>query len=369
MLGVLFLWLAVTVVLAWIVPKKWQLDMMTVSTLAFMVIFYRWSGLWLVATSLLVYASIKYYSKKRPLLIAVSIVLISVVFLLYRGVAPYAREAGLTIPVMFGLAYYTCRHIHILIETYKGSIQSMTLRDYLHYQFFLPVLIAGPIHRYHNFKRECERRRFDMYNVTGGLERILYGSVKVFVIGNYILNIKPLWQNQLHGMDALMGLFFLSAKSWISLYIQFSGYTDIALGFSLILGLRIEENFNKPYIARNLIDFWQRWHITLSGWCRDYVFGPVQAGTRNQLLAVFSAMVVLGLWHEVSLYYFIWGLYQALGIALCRVYQLRNDPLRLSALPSYVRNNITRAATFAWLVAGMPVITIIQSTFKTVLLS
>ncbi|NWF39540.1 hypothetical protein F3F96_10385 [Mariprofundus sp. NF] len=359
--AVYFVWMVATVIVTWISPRQWQVDVVAISTVIFVAIYSPWSCFWLISASLLTYLCICISPTKKPALIGVSIILIAVVFLVYKWLSPGADNTGAILPVMLGLSYYTCRHIHILMEVYKGNIQTMSLRRYFHYQLFLPVLVVGPIHRYQNFQRQCERRRWDSVNLTTGFERILYGYAKVVVLGNWLLNHKLGGILEQYAGDGFWGIFIISAKDWLYLYIEFSGYIDVALGFSLLLGFHIEENFNHPLKARNLIDFWQRWHITLSSWCKDYVFSPVQAKTRNQLLAVFAAMTVMGLWHELSLYYFLWGFYHATGIALCRLYQLNDDPLRLSMLPAVLQNAITRTATFTWLVAGMPVITSILS--------
>ena len=284
-----------------------------------------------------------------------SVLLIATVFLIYQGIKQYGQSSW-TIPAMIGLSYYSCRHIHVLLEMYKKNLPSMSLRSYLYYQLFLPTLMAGPIHRYPNFIRQCERRRLDGIQLSCGMERVLYGYAQVIVIGNYLLD-KKIGHILTPMADHFTGLWLVSTKDWLYLYSVFNGYTDVALGFSLILGFRIEENFNAPLKAVNLIDFWQRWHITLSSWCRDYVFSPVQAFTRNQFIAVSAAMIALGIWHQLSLYYILWGLYHALGITLCRRYQMLNDPLNLHRLPPFLRHGVTRTATFAWLTGGMPLIT------------
>ena len=350
-----FLWLAATCALVWLAPVRWQVDLIAASTFCFIGLHAPWSALWLLGASLLVYACYRAPLPARPRLTGAAVLLIATVFLVYQGIEEYGQPSW-TVPAMIGLSYYSCRHIHVLLEMYKGNLPSMSLRSYLHYQLFLPTLVAGPIHRYPNFIRQCERRRWDRVQLAGGMERILYGYAKIIVIGNYLLDLElgallaPL-------ADHFAGLWLVSAKDWLYLYAVFSGYTDVALGFSLILGFRIEENFNAPLKAVNLIDFWQRWHITLSSWCRDYVFRPVQALTRNQFVAVSAAMVTLGIWHQLSLYYLLWGLYHALGITLCRLYQLHDDPLGLRRLPSSLRHGVTRTATFAWLTGGMPLIT------------
>lgn len=348
----LFLWLFATSLLVWRLPQRWQIDGISVSTIAFLALFAPWSCLWLVCGSLSVYGCMHYSAGKRMAVAAA--ICIFLVFLGYKGLSA-SENKPLPLPVLAGISYYTCRHIHVLIELYKTSIKKIAFRQYCQYVFFLPVIFAGPIHRYPNFKRQCERRRWDQAHLTGGLERVLYGYTKV-VVGNFLLNVKLAMFFQVHTGYGFIDLLVLSVKDWLHLYLQFSGYTDVALGFSMILGFQLEENFNNPLMARNLIDFWQRWHITLSSWCKDYVFAPIQAATRNQLLAVGCAMIVMGIWHEVSLYYFLWGIYHAAGIALCRLYQLNNDPLRLGRLPALLCSTITRTATFSWLVAGKPVI-------------
>jgi alginate O-acetyltransferase complex protein AlgI len=267
-------------------------------------------------------------------------------------------------PLVMGMAYFLCKQIHFVMEVGKGKIVQVSFRKYMHYSFFLPVMFAGPINRYPHFVRQCERRRLELSNFTSSFERTLYGYSKI-ILGNYLIavKLKELIRVNLPVTDTPIAMFLDSAANWMLLYAQFSGYTDIALGFALLIGIRLEENFNNPLAANNLIDFWQRWHITLSEWCKDYVFGPIQALTRNQLVAVLAAMIVMGFWHEISLYYTVWGVYQAMGIALCRVYTQLGDPFYLRIFPLSVRNGVTRTATFTWLVSGSPIITYLLSLF------
>ena len=96
-----------------------------------------------------------------------------------------------------------------------------------------------------------------------------------------------------------------SAADWVQIYFIFGGFGALALGLALMMGLVVEENFDRPWAARNLIEFWTGWHITLSLWCRDYVFQVVTAFSRSPLLGLTAAMTAIGLWHEVSVYYFL----------------------------------------------------------------
>jgi alginate O-acetyltransferase complex protein AlgI len=154
----------------------------------------------------------------------------------------------------------------------------------------------------------------------------------------------------------LFKLWLASAIDWLYIYATFAGLTGIALGFCLMMGLRLEENFNRPWLARDLVQFWTRWHMTLSHWCRDYVYQPVAMWLKSPLIGIFCAMLVLGLWHGTSWYYVLWGPYQAIGIALSHGYARSNDPLRLGRLPEAVKAMLAPLAILAWVSSARPVI-------------
>ena len=199
-----------------------------------------------------------------------------------------------------GIAYSTLRHIHVLIEYYLRRIPTPTLRDYARYHLLLPVMLAGPIHRLPHFQRQCERRRWSAEEFFSGAERALFGLAMVVVLGEYIGDKVQAALGSIG--NNFVGQWLLSAIDWFQLYFRFAGLTSIALGLCLMIGLTLEENFNQPWRARNLVEFWTRWHMTLSLWCRDYVFFPVAAYFRSALIGIFCAMLVMGLWHQFSLF-------------------------------------------------------------------
>lgn len=360
-----FIWLAVTGFGVWLLPIRYQPDGVAMSTGVFFTITSPISALLLLASSIVVYglASSKKWPPHQTLL--AGCLYCALQFLLIRGSHQFNFDILSQIPLAIGLGYYTCRHIHYLIEVYKGNIIP-DFRQYLRYQFFLPVLLVGPIHRFANFQRQCVRRRFDPEQVSQALERILYGYFKIIVLGNYLVanEIKG-WINEIH-LNSLIGLWINSTMDWLYLYIQFSGWTDVAIGFALLMGFRIEENFNKPFLARNLVDFWQRWHITLSFWCRDYVFKPLVAVTRRPLLAIGAAMVTMGIWHELSLYYFFWGVYHAVGIAIARGFQHYSGKIYfLKQFTSHrVWTPVAWFLTVNYIILGSPVIQSVSKWFE-----
>ena len=266
---------------------------------------------------------------------------------------------------LLGLSYYTCRHIHFLVESYAGRITA-TAREFWHYQFFWPVMVAGPIHRFGNFRKECQRRRWSSTNVSAGLDRIVTGGFKVVFLGNYLLATKAKEALGTIPDSSLSSLWLNSACDWAYLYFQFAGWSDIAIGFALTMGIRLEENFNRPYMARNLIEFWQRWHMTLSSWCKDYVFTPILAISRKPFPAVIMAMVVMGLWHEVSLYYLLWGGYHASGIACCRLFQNWKSANNISLFNSQPWTIFSWVLTMTYIVSGAPVISAIETSLMRV---
>jgi alginate O-acetyltransferase complex protein AlgI len=344
--------LCVTSVIYFLAPDKWKLNVIAIATFIFMSIFAPLSCLWLTISTLLVSGAIRYNQNK----IVIAILVVSLAFL----ISQYATHSPNTYTsvTLLGIAYYTCRHIHVLADVYNNKIQRISLLDYCHYIFFLPVMIYGPIHRYPHFMRACQRRCFIWGDLFQGLERVLYGYAKVILIGQYIFNIKiDLWLHEHVGLSFNAQILY-SANSFMVLYAVFSGYTDVALGFAKIWGINIEENFNYPLKARNLIEFWQRWHITLSRWCKDYIYLPVLAYSRNPVLSIILAMIGIGVWHQLTYFYLLWACYQALGIILCRLYQ-RFDPFQLRKLPAVLSHTLTRLATFSWLFSAKPVIVLL----------
>lgn len=232
---------------------------------------------------------------------------------------------GLTQRVVLplGLAFYVLRLVHYLFEEYKGgTIRAHNFGEYLAYHFLPGALPLGPIHRFDEFLRDWRRRRFDRSEFVRASQRILYGLVKVVILGSYVLNYKLGPHIEDWGETwGLFGSYLSDVHFWTLLYVVFSGYSDIAIGFGVLVGVRLRENFNWPFVAQNISDFWQRWHMSLSSWCRDYVYTPVLAASRWPSLALVSSMVILGLWHALSLHYLLWGLYHGIGLAIHRRYR------------------------------------------------
>lgn len=311
------LWLTVTTVLSWVSPRKYRMHTIIASTWAFLV-YMDWLSLIMLTTIGLITFFVPRTFGFSSRVLSLLTLLFAAVFTVLKALNTF--DQGYLMPL--GFSFYSFRVIHYLFEGYKHRLPLHSLTDFLAYLFFLPTLVVGPIHRFPSFKDDIEKRSWHSDNVSCALERILYGYVKIVVLGNYFVAHKLVQTIGSMGPEHPWCHAYLSSlQYWLNLYLQFSGYADIAIGFSLLMGFRVIENFNFPFLASNISDFWGRWHISLSSWIRDYVYAPLAAATRRRFFAIAVAMVVFGLWHEFSLNYIFWGLYHAFGITVWHQFQ------------------------------------------------
>jgi alginate O-acetyltransferase complex protein AlgI len=313
-------WIAATVAAYWCLRPHFQLPFIAGITLAFLLVYAPVSGLALALIALTAYAASRATRRFRHVGL-IGIAGLTIAFFAYKlmGAAPAGglpREL-----VLLGFSFYVLRALHYLIEQEKGTLPAHGAIEFLSYMFFLPTLLVGPINRFGEYVRETRRRRWDARLFSKGLERILFGYAKIVILGNYLVNIKL---SQLIGMlsEHPAAVAYLECLQYgLNLYFQFSGYSDVAIGFALLLGFRLSENFHFPFFKTNISAFWRSWHISLSSWCRDYIHTPVVAWTRRPMVAVLCSMVVLGLWHELSPRYVLWGAYHGVGIMAWQAYQ------------------------------------------------
>jgi len=223
-----------------------------------------------------------------------------------------------------GFSYVAFRLIHTLRDRQTGKLPPLTLREYVTYTIFFPAYTAGPIDRAERFApdlRDLPGPQPD--RLTQGGARIAVGIAKKFIVADslalFALNAQTATQ-----ADSTGAMWLLLYAYTFQIYFDFSGYTDIAIGIGQLYGIRLPENFNRPYLRRNITLFWQSWHITLSQWVRFYVFSPLSRYllTRKRkpsplvlaLIGQVTTMVVIGLWHGVSGPFVVWGLWHGLGL-------------------------------------------------------
>ncbi len=228
---------------------------------------------------------------------------------------------NLILPV--GLSFYTFQTMSYTIDVYKNRIApTNNLLNFLCFVGFFPQLVAGPIEKAKNLLPQFNNKRnFDQSEVKDGLRQILWGLFKKMVIADnaaYIVNMVYASPEDYGSLSLL----YASVLFFFQIYGDFSGYSDIAIGTAKLFGFKLSKNFNIPYLAKSATEFWQRWHITLTRWFTDYVYFPIikknlRSNTRRNL-AIFSTMVLIGLWHGADWTFIIFGGFQGFLIILER---------------------------------------------------
>jgi alginate O-acetyltransferase complex protein AlgI len=225
-----------------------------------------------------------------------------------------------------GISFFTFKFIHYIIESRRRSLPPHGFADFLAFVSLFSTFPAGPIERFGHIAPQLRAPRLDTSLISGGLERILVGMFKKIVIADLVLVVAldRIGNPQLAPNAAsALTLFAWLWGRMLLVYFDFSGYSDIAIGTSRLFGLDVMENFRWPLLRRNISEFWRNWHISLSSWCRDYVYFPVFGLTRRPKLAIFASMLVLGYWHGANPKWICWGIWHAGGLALWQVWQQR----------------------------------------------
>ncbi len=235
---------------------------------------------------------------------------------------------GFALPI--GISFYTFQILSYVVDVYRGEVRAQRkFLDFLLYVSLFHQLVAGPIVRYVHIANEINHRIHTWNDFSRGLHRVCVGLFKKV----FIANVAGEWAQRTLGADlstlsvadAWLGL----AMFTIQIYFDFSAYSDMAIGLGMMFGFHYRENFNYPYIAKSVTDFWRRWHISLGTFFRDYVYIPLGGNKAWGLRNLFIVWVLTGFWHGASWNFILWGLYFGVWIALERLFIER----LLNALP------------------------------------
>ncbi|MBO6204449.1 MAG: D-alanyl-lipoteichoic acid biosynthesis protein DltB [Selenomonas sp.] len=230
-----------------------------------------------------------------------------------------------------GISYMGFRIWQLVIEIHDGHINEFSLVDILYFVTFFPSFSSGPIDRYRHFKDECNvaiaaEDYMDNY-LQPGIKKILLGMVYKFAFADVI---NQLWLSTISNDVTLIRAIEYMYAYTMYLFFDFAGYSLMAVGTGYILGVKLPDNFNKPFLARNMKEFWDRWHISLSRWFGDYLFSRVVLNLmRNKIIkkqnyavriSYIITMFTMGLWHGFTVYYLLYGLYQGLMLVFSDMY-------------------------------------------------
>jgi alginate O-acetyltransferase complex protein AlgI len=246
----------------------------------------------------------------------------------------------LNVILPIGISFITFEKITYLVDVYRGQGKpAKSLLKYLNYIFLFPKLLAGPIVKYHEIESQLHERLYSFEDIIEGFKRFLLGLIKKVLIADtcaeIVNQIFSIPANQLGFGYAWLGLFSFA----LQVYFDFSAYSDMALGLARMLGFRLKENFNMPYISTSFTEFWQRWHISLSTWIREYLYIPLGGNRINRKRSYFNLWVcflLVGLWHGANWTFIVWGIYNGVFLIIDKLFWLnfskRIPPIIASSL-------------------------------------
>ena len=239
---------------------------------------------------------------------------------LFGGALPLLH---LALPI--GISFYTFQTLSYVIDVYWGRLAAE--RNFVRYAAYVtlfPQLIAGPIVRYQDVAEDLCGRRMTADGLYEGLSRFVLGLSKKVLLANVLGQLVS--DMTVAAERSVLGAWLLAVGYALQIYFDFSGYSDMAIGIGRVFGLRFPENFNYPYLAHTVTDFWRRWHMTLSSWFRDYVYIPLggnRRGLPRQLWNILIVWTLTGLWHGANWTFAAWGMYFALLLTLEKLFLLR----------------------------------------------
>ena len=245
----------------------------------------------------------------------------------YTGflISSFNSITGAAVPVPqirmpIGISFFTFQALSYVIDVYRGTTKAQkNFGKVLLYVSFFPQLIAGPIVKYHDIEVEVNTRTQTLEGTFTGIRRFAAGLCKKVLIANTM----GLVADNLFGAAAsqinILGAWAGAISYMLQIYFDFSGYSDMAIGLGWMFGFHFKENFNYPYISSSIKEFWRRWHISLSGWFKEYLYIPLGGNRKGRTRTVINKMIVFlatGIWHGAAINFLFWGVYHGLFLML-----------------------------------------------------
>lgn len=340
----ILLFVLLYVLVKWGVKKSWLCSVLLVGgNILILTHIVSWKSLFLLSLlALLAYgAGLLLRKRKSGWVLALSLSLLILLFAVRNYPLVQAWLGGWWTEVLgkhflsvekIGLSYILFRLIHWLVESYKGTLRSRNFLTYLNYLFFFPTFMAGPIDTFNNFHywTTITRVRFNRRMLLAGVGRIFIGAVKALLVVPLIKPYAIDYEVLLPKLGPWGALVSAALLYSLYIYIDFSGYCDMAIGMAYTMGVRTPENFDNPYFSPNISEFWKRWHITFSTFLKIYVFKPVISllnrlpfAKYRMLVSVTAYMItflVCGLWHGSTLNFVLWGLWHGIGLSVYKLF-------------------------------------------------
>ncbi len=355
------LFLPIVAILFWICPQKLRVPLLLVASYVF---YMSWRPIYIFL--ILGLTVFNYFAgllianqphrKKFWMIFSVTANLLVLAYFKYayffdETLSAMLKPAGVNVPAIpfeiilpLGISFFVFEFIHYVVDVYKGSEPVRSFLGFSLFASFFPTQIAGPIKRYQDFVPQfLAKAKFSPDCLDEGISLILLGLFKkVMIADNLSFFVEGGFANpQLFtGTD----LWIFTYAFAFQIYFDFSGYTDVARGSAKLFGYKVPINFNLPYIACNIADFWHRWHISLSTWLRDYLFIPLggsRCGKWMNYRNLFLTMALGGLWHGAAMHYLFWGAFQ--GIALIAHKEFQAVKSKITVLDAFFKSQIGKA--------------------------
>jgi D-alanyl-lipoteichoic acid acyltransferase DltB (MBOAT superfamily) len=274
-------------------------------------------------------------------------------------------DASVSVVITCGFSYLAFRLSLSALEFAANPALKASLWEYLGFVFFVPLIPVGPINSYQRYLKSYSQARPFSLGIVGPLERIVVGATKYLFFGSVLYRVSFPIQTDVH--NYLIDVVVASVAYYLYLFCNFSGFCDFAIGGAAMMGIELEENFQSPFISRNVTEFWSRWHITLMNYLRNLIFNPTSkwlvgnlgnfASTVGIYCLTIIVFIVVGFWHGNKANYILFGLYHGLGVVGHHIYsRALASWLTPNQLASYRRNKFIHvlciAATFAFVSAS-----------------
>ncbi|WP_295083981.1 MBOAT family O-acyltransferase [Ruminococcus sp.] len=233
-----------------------------------------------------------------------------------------------------GISFYTFQTISYIIDCHWEKVSPQkSFKNFLLYLTLFPQLVAGPIVRYSSIEKEINERTIELSDVSYGLNRVALGLAKKVLLANQLGLIVDGFLGNISS-STMAGAWYGALAYGLQIYFDFSGYSDIAIGLGRVFGFHFNENFDHPFMCRDITEFWQRWHISLSTFFRDYVLYIPIFGKRRKYGGLFLVWLCTGIWHGASWNFVLWGLYYGVFVFI----EMLIDKKRIKKIPLIIRH-------------------------------
>lgn len=359
-----------------VIPKDWRNKFLFAASIYFISLFGIQYAVYFVFNTFLVYIAGRYIrsgAERRSLVVKLMLIwligslgFVKYIHLLLNSVFKLGAQFALMPETIFnqlvlpmGFSYIIFRLIHYIVETYRKKLPEHSFWDLGLYVLFFPTFLAGPIDRFERVQPQtAEKKDLSTFDINYGLFRIISGMIKKFIISDAIL--MPLIIPLLNSPQDASRIFVILAVYGLAvqLYMDFAGYTDMAIGVARLFGYEIMENFNRPFFQKNIAMFWRNFHISFYNFVRDYFFLPLFGYRASQLkiyIGIFLTMVVTCLRHEGNLHWLILGIYYGLGLVVWQAFQevKRKNPRIRKMIDNRYADPVSIFLTFSFFSFGL----------------